>query len=66
MLGRVFSSIFTVAIVFMPLSTVIMTAIPFSVNVYAFAVIGIGVMAISAAGWCYSRSVFPRGDEERS
>ena len=60
MLGRVFSSIFTVAIVFMPLSTAIMTALPFSVNIYAFAVIGLGVMGISAAGFFYSRSLLAK------
>ena len=60
MLGRVFSSIFTVAIVFMPLSTAIMTALPFSVNIYAFAVIGLGVMGISVAGFFYSRSLLAK------
>lgn len=55
MLGRVFSSIFSVAIIFMPVSTAIMTAISGSVNVYTFALIGGGVMGVSFGGYIYSR-----------
>ena len=55
MLGRVFSSIFTVAVIFMPLSTAIMTAIPASVNIYAFIVIGCGILAVSGCGFFYSK-----------
>ena len=55
MLGRVFSSIYTVAILFMPLATGLMTILPFSVNIYAFGVIGLGVLGISAYGFFYSR-----------
>lgn len=54
MLGRVFSSIFTVAVVFMPLSTAIMTAVPTSVNIYTFMVIGCGILAVSGCGFWYS------------
>lgn len=57
MLGRVFSSIFTVAILFMPLSTVIMTALPFSVSIYTFAIIGVGVILVSICGFFYSKLV---------
>lgn len=53
LLGRVFSSIYTVAIVFMPISTAIMTAIPFSVNIYSFAVIGVGIILISFVQFVY-------------
>lgn len=54
MLGRVFSSIFTVAVIFMPLSTAIMTAVPASVNMYTFTVIGCGIIAVSGCGFLYS------------
>ena len=57
MLGRVFSSIFTVAILFMPLSTAIMTALPFSVSIYTFAIIGVGVILVSICGFFYSKLV---------
>lgn len=56
MLGRVFSTIFTVAVLFMPLSTAIMTALPFSINIYTFAVIGLGVMLVSGGGFLASSS----------
>jgi len=55
MLGRVFSSIFTVAVIFMPLSTAIMTAVPFSINIYTFAIIGCGILAVSGYGFFYSK-----------
>ena len=55
MLGRVFSSIFTVAIIFMPLSTAIMTALPFSISIYTFAVIGFGILLVSACAFFYSK-----------
>ena len=55
MLGRVFSSIFTVAVIFMPLSTAIMTALPGSINIYTFAIIGAGVLVVSACGFIYSK-----------
>lgn len=55
MLGRVFSSIFTVAIVFMPLSTAIMTALPFAISIYTFAIIGCGILIVSACAFFYSK-----------
>lgn len=55
MLGRVFSSIFTVAVIFMPLSTAIMTAVPCSVNIYTFAIIGCGILVVSGCGFFYSK-----------
>lgn len=55
MLGRVFSSIFTVAVIFMPLSTAIMTAVPYSVNVYTFIIIGCGILMVSGGGFFYSK-----------
>lgn len=57
MLGRVFSSIFTVAVIFMPISTAIMTALPFSIGIYAFAVIGAGILLVSGGGFLYSKKV---------
>lgn len=56
MLGRVFSSIFTVAVVFMPISTMIMTALAFSVHIVTFAIIGLGVLLVSIGGFVYSRN----------
>lgn len=57
MLGRVFSSIFTVAVIFMPISTAIMTTLPFSISIYAFAVIGAGILLVSGGGFLYSKKV---------
>lgn len=57
MLGRVFSSIFTVAVIFMPISTAIMTALPFPISIYAFAVIGAGTLLVSGGGFFYSKEV---------
>lgn len=56
MLGRVFSSIFTVAVAFMPISTMIMTALAFSVHIVTFAIIGLGVLLVSIGGFVYSRN----------
>ena len=56
MLGRVFSSIFTVAVVFMPISTMIMTMLAFSVHIVTFAIIGLGVLLVSIGGFVYSRN----------
>lgn len=58
MLGRVFSSIFSVAVILMPLSTAIMTVLPFSINIYTFAVIGCGILAVSGYGFFYSKHKF--------
>ncbi|HEL0621641.1 TPA: MFS transporter [Streptococcus equi subsp. zooepidemicus] len=56
LLGRVFSSIVTTAILLMPLATTIMTCIPASVHLATFAVIGIGIMATaSLAYYCNYR-----------
>lgn len=57
MLGRVFSSIFTVAILLMPLATAIMTAVSFSINIWTFAIIGVGVIVTSVGGFFYSRLI---------
>lgn len=60
MLGRVFSSIFTVAVIFMPISTAIMTALPISISIYAFAVIGVGILLVSGGVFFYSKKVLGR------
>lgn len=57
-LGRVFSSIFTVAVIFMPLSTAIMTALPGAISIYTFAIIGCGILAVSGCGFFYSKRKF--------
>lgn len=55
MLGRVFSSIFTVAIVCMPFATAIMTTIPYSVNIISFVIVGLGIIALAIGGMLYLR-----------
>ena len=55
LLGRVFSSIFTVAVIFMPLATSLMTALPFSVHILTFAVLGLAILLMSGLAFLYSR-----------
>lgn len=55
LLGRVFSSIFTVAVLFMPLATGLMTLLPFSINVWTFAVIGLGILMTSGLAFGFSK-----------
>lgn len=59
-LGRVFSAIFTLAILFMPLATAIMTLIP-SVHLFSFIVIGIGVMSLAVFSIFYQKSLQTKG-----
>lgn len=58
LLGRVFSSIFTVAVLFMPLATSLMTLFPVTIHLLTFAVIGCGIMLLSGIGFWYSRTYF--------
>ena len=55
LLGRVFSSIFTVAVIFMPLATSLMTALPFSVHILTLAVLGLAILLMSGLAFLYSR-----------
>ena len=55
LLGRVFSSIFTVAVIFMPLATSLMTALPFSVHILTFAILGLATLLMSGLAFLYSR-----------
>lgn len=55
LLGRVFSSIFTVAVLFMPLATGLMTLLPFSINIWTFAIIGIGILTTSGCAYLFSK-----------
>ena len=55
LLGRVFSSIFTVAVIFMPLATSLMTALPFSVHILTFAILGLAILLMSGLAFLYSR-----------
>ena len=55
LLGRVFSSIFTVAVIFMPLATSLMTALPFSVHILTFAFLGLAILLMSGLAFLYSR-----------
>lgn len=53
LLGRVFSSIFTVAVLFMPLATTLMTTLSFSIHILTFAVIGLGILTMSGMAYLY-------------
>ena len=54
-LGRVLSSIYTLAILFMPIATGLMTWLP-SVHLYSFLIIGLGVVALSFLALGYVRT----------
>ena len=56
-LGRVLSSIYTLAILFMPIATGLMTLLP-SVHLYSFLIIGLGVVILSFLALGYVRTHF--------
>lgn len=58
LLGRVFSSIFTLAVLLMPLATILMTALPMSVNPLSFSLIGFGISLTSLLAYIYARQHF--------
>ena len=58
-LGRVLSSIYTLAILFMPIATGLMTWLP-SVHLYSFLIIGLGVVALSLLALGYVRTHFEK------
>ena len=58
-LGRVLSSIYTLAILFMPLATGLMTLLP-SIHLYSFLIIGLGVVALSFLALGYVRTHFEK------
>ena len=58
-LGRVLSSIYTLAILFMPIATGLMTWLP-SVHLYSFLIIGLGVVALSFLALGYVRTRFEK------
>ena len=58
-LGRVLSSIYTLAILFMPIATGLMTLLP-SVHLYSFLIIGLGVVALSFLALGYVRTHFKK------
>ena len=58
-LGRVLSSIYTLAILFMPIATGLMTLLP-SVHLYSFLIIGLGVVALSFLALGYVRTHFEK------
>lgn len=58
-LGRVLSSIYTLAILFMPIATGLMTFLP-SVHLYSFLIIGLGVVALSFLALGYVRTHFEK------
>lgn len=58
-LGRVLSSIYTLAILFMPIATGLMTWLS-SVHLYSFLIIGLGVVALSFLALGYVRTHFKK------
>ena len=58
-LGRVLSSIYTLAILFMPIATGLMTWLP-SVHLYSFLIIGLGVVVLSFLALGYVRTHFKK------
>ena len=58
-LGRVLSSIYTLAILFMPIATGLMTFLP-SVHLHSFLIIGLGVVALSFLALGYVRTHFEK------
>ncbi|WP_262081509.1 MFS transporter [Streptococcus sp. Marseille-Q5855] len=58
-LGRVLSSIYTLAILFMPIATGLMTFLP-SVHLYSFLIIGLGVVALSFLALGYVQTHFEK------
>ena len=58
-LGRVLSSIYTLAILFMPIATGLMTFLP-SVHLYSFLIIGLGVVVLSFLALGYVRTRFEK------
>lgn len=58
-LGRVLSSIYTLAILFMPIATGLMTWLP-SVHLYSFLIIGLGVVVLSFLALGYIRTHFKK------
>ena len=58
-LGRVLSSIYTLAILFMPIATGLMTLLP-SIHLYSFLIIGLGVVVLSFLALGYVRTHFEK------
>ena len=58
-LGRVLSSIYTLAILFMPIATGLMTLLP-SVHLSSFLIIGSGVIILSCISFIYVRTHFEK------
>ena len=58
-LGRVLSSIYTLAILFMPIATGLMTLLP-SVHINSFLIIGLGVVILSFLALGYVRTHFKK------
>ena len=55
-LGRVFSTIYTLAILFMPPATFLMTLLP-SVHTLSFLLIGFGVMGLALISYLYQKKI---------
>ena len=55
-LGRVFSTIYTLAILFMPPATFLMTLLP-SVRTATFLLLGLGVMGLALISYLYQKKI---------
>ena len=55
-LGRVFSTIYTLAILFMPSATFLMTLLP-SVHTLSFLLIGLGVIGLALISYLYQKKI---------
>lgn len=55
-LGRVFSTIYTLAILFMPPATFLMTVLP-SVHTLSFLLIGLGVIGLAFLSYIYQKRI---------
>ncbi len=55
MLGRVFSIVFTVAVLFMPVGTIIISNIPHIIKIESFYFVAFGITLLSLSGLAWSR-----------
>ena len=62
-LGRVFSTVFTIAILFMPLGTATITLIPSAVNGSMFIIIGFAITIMSLLMFCFNKHIFRRNSK---
>lgn len=59
-LGRIFSIIFTVAVLFMPVGSIVFSAIGLVNNQYGFSIVGTGIVCLAACSFTFE-SLYKRG-----